>query len=423
MTAPVVLLSAAPALADEKKPAAQTQQSKPTLEELRQAVELAQKDYDAAVLAVREAITFLEEGLEAETYPTKAAVIETKKAAEAAAKAKTEADQAVVDARAELDAATTDEEKATAQTALDEAEKAAREAAEAKTAADTKAAEARTAHDDARVAQARKIGLLQKARDEAREKLDAAKKALADAEGEEEPDGDCVPEPRLTADVSGLPHKVVGGTTQKFTLRLTNGTGETMDEVYPYAAVHAFDDKGFDDIGSHLELEWSTAADPKWHDLDLLDTTPVGSLKPKASLDVKLRLKVDADVPAGQGAVYVSAQYANADGTCGGYPDLDQHDFRIAAKAGAPGKTDGTKDKPGKTDGTKDSPGRTDGTTVQGDTSTTPVTATSGNANGSLAETGSSDALPQVALGAGAALVLGAGAVLAVRRRTANPDA
>lgn len=284
VTAPVVLLSTAPAFADEK-PAAQTQKAKPTIEELEQAVDLAQKEYDAAVIAVNDAIKFLEEGLEAETYPTKAAVIETKKAAEAAAKAKTEADQAVVDAQAKLDAATTDEEKAAAQTVLDEAEKAAQDAAAAKTAADTKATEARTAHDDARVAQARKINLLQKTRDEAKKKLDDAKKALADAEAEEgeEPGGECVPEPKLTAVVSGLPDKVVGGTTKKFTLRVTSRTNKTMDEVYPYAAVHAFDDKGLKELDSYLDLEWSIAGNPNWRDVDQLNGSSVGPLKAKAS--------------------------------------------------------------------------------------------------------------------------------------------
>lgn len=415
VTAPVVLLSTAPAFADEK-PAAQTQNAKPTIEELQQAVDLAQKEYDAAVVAVNDAIKFLEEGLEAETYPTKAAVIETKKAAEAAAKAKTEADQAVVDAQAKLDAATTDEEKAAAQTVLDAAEKAAQDAAAAKTAADTKAAEARTAHDDARVAQARKIGLLQKARDEAKKKLDDAKKALADAEAEEgeegegeEPGGECVPEPKLTAVLSGLPDKVVGGTTENFTLRVTNGTGKTMDEVYPYAAVHAFDDKGLKELDSYLDLEWSTAANPSWRDFDVLDGSSVGTLKAKASVDVKLRLKVDADIPAGQGAVFVSADYINADESCGGYPDLDHHEFQILAKAD-PGNTEDTDGKP-------------DNTTEQGGTSTTPVNGTDGSDSGSLAETGSSDVLPKVALAGGAALMLGAGAMVVARRRKAGTNA
>ncbi|MEV6082753.1 peptidase [Streptomyces parvulus] len=425
VTAPVVLLSSAPAFADEK-PAAQTQQAKPTIKELRKAVKRAQKEYDAAVAAVEDAIQFLEEGLEEETYPTKAALLEAKKAAEAAGKAKAEADQAVVDAQAELDAATTDEAKAAAQQKLDEATKAAGEAATAKTAADTKATEAQTAHDDARVDQTRKIGLLQKARDEAETKLEDAKKALAAAEAEEaeeaeeggegeEPDGECVPVPELTAVVHGLPDEVVGGTTEDFTLRVTNGTGETMDEVYPFATVHGFDTKGFEELDSYLDLEWSTAASPKWRDAELLGGTSLGSLKANTSVDVKLRLKVDADVPAGQGSVYTTADFLNDDDSCGGFPDLTDHVFQILPKGaddgGDPAKPDDAKGKPG----TPNSP------SGQGGTSTTPVNTTS--TTGSLAQTGSSDALPKIALAAGAALVLGAGAVVVTRRRKADADA
>lgn len=409
MTTPVVLLSAAPAFADEQ-PSVRTRQAAPTIEELERAVDLAQKEYDAAVLAVKDAIAFFEEDMEEDTYPTRAAVIETRKAAEAAAEAKTEADQAVVDARAALDAATTDEEKATAQTALDEAEKAALEAAEVKEAADTEAAEARTAHDDARVAQARKIGVLQKARDEAEEKLSTAKKALADAlaDEDEEPGDECVSEPRLTTVVRGLPDKVVGGTTETFTLRVTNGTTRTMDEVYPYTAVHAFGDKHFKELDSYLDLEWSTAADHKWRDVDLGKGFSVGALKAKTSVDVKLRLKADADVPAGQGMALVTADYINEDGSCGGSPDLEQYEFRILAKGSDPGKV---KDAEGK-------PGTTDNTTAQGGTSPTPTGGT-----GTLAATGTSDVVPQAALAGGAALVLGIGAMAAARRRAAGADA
>ncbi|MEU6454763.1 LPXTG cell wall anchor domain-containing protein [Streptomyces sp. NPDC047065] len=418
VTAPVVLLSSAPAFADEK-PAAQTQKAKPTIEELRQAVERAQKAYDAAVIAVNDAVKFLEEGLEEETYPTKAALIEAEKAAEAAAKAKDEADQAVVDAQAELDAATTDEDKAAAQTALDEAGTAATEAAEAKTAADTALTEAQTAHDDERVAQARKIDLLQKARDEAKTKLKDAEKALAEAEEAEEgeePGGECVAAPELTAVVSGLPDKVVGGTTETFTLRVTNGTGSTLDEVYPFASAHGFDTKGYKELDSHLDLEWSTAANPKWRDADLLGGTSVGSLKANASVDVKLRLKVDADVLAGQGSVYVTADYLNDDGSCGGYPDLDDYGFQILPKggddAGDPGKPEDPKDKPAPNN-----------PTGQGGTSTTPVNTSSTTTTGSLAQTGSNDALPKIALAGGAALVLGAGAVIITRRRNKSTGA
>ncbi|MFG3319579.1 LPXTG cell wall anchor domain-containing protein [Streptomyces sp. NPDC048171] len=423
VTAPVVLLSSAPAFADEK-PAAQTQKAKPTIEELRQAVERAQKEYDAAVIAVKDAKKFLKEGLEEETYPTKAALIEAEKAAEDAAKVKAEADQAVVDAQAKLDAATTDEDKAAAQTELDEAKTAATEAAEAKTAADTAHTEAQDAHDDERVAQARKIELLKKARDEAKTKLDDAEKALSDAEAEEgdegaegeEPAGECVAAPELTAVVSGLPDKVVGGTTETFTLRVTNGTGGTLDEVYPFASAHGFDTKGYKELDSYLDLEWSTAANPKWRDADLLGGTSIGSLKANASVDVKLRLKVDEDVLAGEGSVYVTADYLNDDGSCGGYPDLDDYAFQILPEGGDnaddPGKPEDPKDKPA-----PNSP------TGQGGTSTTPVNTSSTTTTGSLAQTGSNDALPKIALAGGAALVLGAGAVIVTRRRNKSTGA
>jgi colicin import membrane protein len=280
------------------------------------------------------------------------------------------------------------------------------------------------------VEQTRKIGLLQKAKKEAKAKLTDAEKALADAkaaaeEGEEngedgedgeEPVADCVPEPGLTAVVTGLPDKVVGGTTESFTLRVTNGTGETMDAVYPYVGVHAFDVKGLKELDSYLDLEWSTAANPTWRDADLIDATSLGSLKAKASVDVKLRLKVDPDIPAGQGAAFVTADYVNEDGSCGGYPDLDHHEFQILAKSDDGGDT------PGKDDGTKDESG--DHTTEQGGASTTPVNTSggSGSGGGSLAHTGSGDALPKVGLAGGAALVLGAGAVLVARRRRTTTE-
>ncbi|MEJ8670052.1 LPXTG cell wall anchor domain-containing protein [Streptomyces sp. MS1.AVA.1] len=123
----------------------------------------------------------------------------------------------------------------------------------------------------------------------------------------------------------------------------------------------------------------------------MLDGSSVGSLKAKASVDVKLRLKVDADIPAGQGAVFVSADYINADESCGGYPDLDHHEFQILAK------TDPGNDE--------------------------AVNGTGGSDSGSLAETGSSDALSKVALAGGAALMLGAGAVVVARRRNADTNA
>lgn len=426
VTTPVVLLSAAPAFADDK-PAAQTQNQKaqkdqkdqkPTIEQLKLAVAAAQKAYDDSVVAVDAAKKALE-ALSSDTHPLSVAVAEAKKAAEAAATVKTEADKAVVDAQAKLDAAVTDEEKAEAQKALDEATTAAAAAAAAKTAADTKAAEAVTARDDARVAAAREIHLAQKAKEAAGKDLDAAKKALADAEAEESEEGeegeegeDCVPEPKFTTVVQGLPEKVVGGTTVNFTLRVENGTSKPMAEVYPYAAVHAFDTKGLKELDSYLDLEWSTAANPAWEDVDPEMGLFVGSLKAKSSVDVKLRLKVDAKIPAGQGAAFVAGNYVNEDDSCGGTPDVDYYEFEILTKGSNPGKVDDAKGQ----QGDSNTP------TTQGGSSSTSVNGGS-DSSGSLATTGSSSVMPKVALAGGVALVLGAGAVVVARRRKAGADA
>ncbi|MEJ8658087.1 peptidase [Streptomyces sp. MS1.AVA.4] len=423
VTTPVVLLSAAPAFADDK-PAAQTQNQKaqkdqkdqkPTIEQLKLAVAAAQKAYDDSVVAVDAAMKAVEAVL-SDTHPLAVAAAEARKAAEAAATAKTEADKAVVDAQAKLDAAVTDEEKAEAQKALDEATTAAATAAAAKTAADTKAAEAGKARDDARVAAGRELHLAQEAKEKAGKDLDAAKKALADAEAEEGEEGeegeDCVPEPKFTTVVQGLPEKVVGGTTVDFTLRVKNGTSKPMAEVYPYAAVHAFDTKGLKELDSYLDLEWSTAANPAWEDVDPEMGLFVGSLKAKSSVDVKLRLKVDAKIPAGQGAAFVAGNYVNEDDSCGGTPDVDYYEFEILTKGSNPGKVDDAKGQ----QGDSNTP------TPQGGSSSTSVNGGS-ESSGSLATTGSSSVMPKVALAGGVALVLGAGAVVVARRRKAGADA
>ncbi|MEU6881917.1 LPXTG cell wall anchor domain-containing protein [Streptomyces sp. NPDC046712] len=416
VTTPVVFLSAAPAFADNKPAApAQTQNEQPSLEQLKQAVTAAQTAYDIAVIAYDKSQKAIDE-LDKAEHPLQVALAGVKKAAEQAATDKTTADQAVVDAQAKLDAATTDEEKAAAQTALDEAKAKAETAATAKTTADANVTKANKDIEDERVNLLKKTGEAGKAKEAALKTLDAAKKALADAEaeeGEEEPGEDCVPEPKFTTVVHGLPEKVVAGTTVNFTLRVTNGTDKKMDEVYPYAAVHAFDEKGLKELDEYLDLEWSTAANSKWEDVDPGESLFVGSLNAKSSVDVKLRLKLDAKTPAGQGAAFVAGDYWNENESCGGTPDLEYYEFAILAKGSNPGKVDDAKGQKGNTN-----------TTGQGGTSTTPVNGgTTGSTNGSLAKTGSNDAVPQIALAGAAAVALGAGAMFVVRRRKAGSNA
>ncbi|MFD9033931.1 LPXTG cell wall anchor domain-containing protein [Streptomyces sp. NPDC059567] len=418
VTTPVVFLSAAPAFADNKPAApAQTQDQKPTIEQLKLAAAAAQKAYDVAVVAYNDAEKAFD-ALGKADHPLAVARDDAKKAAAAAATAKTDADAKVTETEAALAAlpgTATDAEKAAAQKDVDDAKAAAATAATAKTTADTKATETQEALEDARVDGVRTIETKRLAKDEALKTLKAAEKALADAEAEEgeEPGEECVPEAKFTTVVHGLPERVVAGTTVNFTLRVTNGTDKKMDEVYPFAAVHAFDEKGLKELDKYLDLEWSTAANSKWQDVDPGESLFVGSLNAKSSTDVKLRLKLDAKTPAGQGAAFVAGDYWNNDESCGGTPDLEYYEFAILAKGSNPGKVDDAKGKPGNSN-----------TTGQGGTSTTPVNGgTTGSTDGSLAKTGSNDAVPQIALAGAAAVVLGAGAMFVVRRRKAGADA
>ncbi|MGW0464435.1 peptidase [Streptomyces sp. NPDC003027] len=411
VTTPVLLLSAAPAFADTKPaPAAGTQKT-PTHDELKAAVAAAQKTYDEAAAKVDAAVQAFRDM--DKTSPLKAAADAAEKAADEAAAAKTAADAAVVEAQAKLDAAATDEEKTAARTALDEARKTAEEAAAAKTAADTKASEASGKYQDARVAASQEIHRLQAAEDAALKALDKAEKALEEYD-ELPPTDPCVVDEKFTTVVRGLPGKLVAGTTVPFTLRVTNGGDETLDNVFPEVDIWANHSKGT--LDTYLDLEWSTDASPKWQDVDRYRSLALGSMKAKTSVDVRLRLKIDAKSPAGQGTVQASGHHVeNNDGGCGTTTGMNVYAFSLAkAPKGSTG---------GSGSGNGNGTGGNTGTTQQGGTSTTPVTGNRTTTGGTLAKTGSSDAVPRIALAGAAAVALGAGAMVVARRRRTGADA
>ncbi|MFJ9923449.1 LAETG motif-containing sortase-dependent surface protein [Streptomyces rubiginosohelvolus] len=428
VTTPAALLSVSPAYADAK-PAAQTQekQSKPTIEELKEAAAEAQKAYDKAVEAEAAGRVEVDKALDDlsevdGTHPLAVASAAARQAAKDAAAAKTAADQAVTEAKAALDAlpeTATEEERTAAETALSEAEATATTAATTKTAADAAAAEAREKLDDARIAAVRAYGVLQKALEDARAVKTAADAALAKAikeaeEGEGEEGEDCEPELDLTSKVTGLPDKLVAGTSTDFSLRVTNGSDRHMDEVLAFVSVHATDKSGLKDTGKFFRLQWSTKSAPKWQNAEPDDYIDgVGALKPGAHADVKLRLTLDKATPAGNGVAFFAADFFNEDGSCGGAPDLDMYEFDVKAAGSKPGKTEDVKPS------TTPRPGNT-GTTPQGSASGTPAST---GTNGSLAATGSSSATTSIALAGGAAVLLGAAAVFVVRRRKTGSDA
>ncbi|OAR26103.1 peptidase [Streptomyces sp. ERV7] len=405
VTAPVVILSAGPAFADTK-PAAQTQK-KPTVAELEKAAAAAKKAYEDALAAEKSA----RDAVAAATSDTAPLHVKAKaadKEAGTATAARTAADKAVSDARFTLDklpADATPEDRAAAQKTLAEATKDAEKAAGVEKTAVEKATAATKEAKDAEVAAFKALYQASEAVRIAFTAKEAADKALADAKKAAENPG-CEPAAGLTTVATGLPSKIVAGTNADFSLRVTNGTGRTLDKVWPFTYVHATDRSGYKVTDDLLRLQWSTAASGGWKDVDVLHRAGVvTNLGKGRHVDLKLRLKVDAKAPAGPGIAFVAGDYRNADGSCGGSPDLTEYGFEILAAGSKPGKVDPAKSAKGKAN--------TPDNKTQGTTSSTPLDPSTGT----LAATGSSSATPELALAGGAAVVVGGGALLAVRRR------
>lgn len=402
---PAALLSVTPAFAGTASAtSAEQTQDHPTIAQLEKAAAEAKKAYDDAVIAEKAAYQAASDILD-HPGPADAKYDEAKKAATAAATAKTTADKALADAKAALAAlpgTATEADKAAAQQTVTDTEAAAKAAADAKTAADAVAAAAHRAADDVRVAALQRLSAAQKVTKKALAAKTAADKALADAKANQ----DCVPQEKFTAVAKGLPSKIVAGTWTGFSIRVTNGTPQDVDGVVPVALFHAMDNSGTIDYDKLIQLQWFDVSATSWKSVGGDHAAGLHTaLKAGAHLDVKLRVKVDAKVTSGSGIAFVAGAYANKDGSCGGTPDANEYTFTITAAGSNPG--DVGEAKPSKVKPTLPAP------KPQGGSSDKPVTTPSG----SLARTGSSSAVPQLALAGGAAVAVGAGAMFVVRRR------
>ncbi|MFE1015327.1 hypothetical protein ACFW4M_29100 [Streptomyces sp. NPDC058794] len=413
---PVVLLTAAPAFADGT-PTAQTQKQ-PTYAELEKAAADAAEEYEVALAAEQEGRKTLEAtlaALESDTHPLKAATITAKKAAKDAADAVATAEKAVTDARAAVEAAGTDAEKAEAQQALEAAETDLAEAVEAKQEADATAEAAQTALDDARVAAVREYGKLQTALEKALEAKEAAEEALGTAE-------ECVREDGLTALAVGLPSKVVAGATVDFTLRVTNGSEHTLD-VDPLAFVHVEGEGS--GAKSSLEVKWSDGSG--WKALNGNEPehiAPIDTMEPGEHSDVELRMTVASGAGAADAFALFAADASSAYKPCVLGP-MKRYDFELLPADSDPGTVDeADPGKPGKDDDKRPATAGT-GTSPQGGTpkQTTQTVRTSATGTGTLAQTGTSPALAPLGIASAVAVALGAGTVVAARRRRAADDA
>jgi LPXTG-motif cell wall-anchored protein len=209
--------------------------------------------------------------------------------------------------------------------------------------------------------------------------------------------------------INGLPGKIAAGSGwHKFSLNVFNPSDSTLQDLDFFAGASS-DVDGVDLFRSkQVQLQAWNPDTKAWENLDEEGYAVgyVGStneLKPDYEVAIPLRVNVKAGAPVGAGFSLGATIYGDSDGECTGFGDVS-YKFQIVAAG-----TD--------TDGTKPQQGGKAPVTDQKPAGTTP------EVTGSLAETGSSSALPVIGLVGGAAVVAGAGAIFVVRRRKAGAQA
>ncbi|MEW2314275.1 LAETG motif-containing sortase-dependent surface protein [Streptomyces bauhiniae] len=214
----------------------------------------------------------------------------------------------------------------------------------------------------------------------------------------------------LTTSLSGLPSKIVAGSGfHGFKLNVKNSGKHAYKRVDLGVFAAAMGEDDFSDATQYLTLQYQDPTSGKWNDISVdLDDEAAGYLgytdvKAKESFSIDLRLSVDKKAPAGAGFAISIGSYVDDEGNCVYASDDDFYEFDILAAGTTPGPVDDSTPKP------------------QGGSKPLPSTKPAGNTQvvpqGHLAETGSSSALPAIALAGGAAVALGLGAVFVVRRR------
>ncbi|MDX3579417.1 LAETG motif-containing sortase-dependent surface protein [Streptomyces sp. FL07-04A] len=223
---------------------------------------------------------------------------------------------------------------------------------------------------------------------------------------------------KLSAHVKGLPSKIVAGSGwHGFTFVVDNDSDRDLKNVYIDAfleygdeSTEAFLSEGLAVIQVKEDGKWTNSFQDSFEDehgksvnvtgsfVGLLDT-----LEKHSSASLELRVKVKAAAPAGSALALSEAVYAGEGAAC--YGNGDFYDVRILA---AGSDADGSGDA--KPNGDKP----TSGARPQG--SAKPI-------SGSLAETGSDSSLPVIGLVGGVAVLAGAGAVFAARRRKVGTHA
>ncbi|MEU7381743.1 MULTISPECIES: LAETG motif-containing sortase-dependent surface protein [unclassified Streptomyces] len=217
----------------------------------------------------------------------------------------------------------------------------------------------------------------------------------------------------LRTSLTGLPSKVVAGSGfHDFKLNVENTGDNSYKRVDMGVAAALIDDKRFTDQTRHLTLQYKDPVSGTWENISQDAKDPAYAyvaytdIKAKESFSVDLRLSVDKTAPAGLGIAITIGMYADDKGNCVYATDKDYYQFDVLAAGTSAGNPPDAKPQGGR----KELPAK-----PVGDRQIVP--------QGHLAETGSSSALPMIALAGGAAVAVGAGAVFVVRRRKAGSGA
>lgn len=210
----------------------------------------------------------------------------------------------------------------------------------------------------------------------------------------------------LDISIDGLPGRIARGSGwHTFKMNVYNSSKSTVKKI-DYFAGASSDEEGNDLFRSkQVSLQALDPETDKWVELSE-DGRAVGyvgrsdEMPAGYEVDIPLRINVKPTAPVGAGFTLGAGLYVG-DKDCTGISDI-AYRFKIVESGGS-GSTP-------QTGGSAPVP------------SAKPADNPTGKVSGSLAETGSSSALPVFATAGGAAVVLGAGAMFIVRRRR-NGDA
>ncbi|MGW7550972.1 LPXTG cell wall anchor domain-containing protein [Streptomyces rimosus] len=210
---------------------------------------------------------------------------------------------------------------------------------------------------------------------------------------------------QLKAAVHGLPRQLAaGGSWTSFTMTFTNTTGKPLSEVQPFLLVSSAED--VDRPYWELDTEYRDAKTGKWktfHDVEPKDLFGSFTVGPRSAITLQPRTRAVKNAKPGAG------DYRNGDGSCGSAKEA-WYDFTILPASAKP-----TQPPTGKPGGASDSGQSAASGGGAGGSGSAGGLSAQGGAH--LAATGSSSALPAIALAGGATMAVGAGMVIGVRRR------